>query len=600
MKPIWNNIKTLDHNSNSKIYKIHSLKRLLALTIPHFKKIGLAALCVLLVNAAELIKPYILKLVIDDFLINKAPQSMFYSITSMGILYFLIVALGGMFSFSQVNFINSAAQEIMKDLRTRVFNTIQLLPLSYLDKTSSGRLITRATNDVAALSEMYTDVIINLFKDVFLLIGIVYAMVMLDIKLALISISLVPVMFLFVFLLKNKIKNNFSKMKSLIGRINGFMAENISGMKIIQIFRGEKEKKQEFLKLNGEYFKSTLFQVRMNSILRPASDVFQSISVAILIWYAMGKIYNQTLEIGVLYAFTTYIKQFFNPISDLADNYTTIQSALVSADRIFELLDEEDTLENLDLGRPMEYINGDIEFRNVWFSYNETDWILKDVSFTIKRGETVAFVGETGAGKTTIISLISGFYPIQRGEILIDGININEIKKKDLRRNVSVVLQDVFLFSGDIAKNISLNDNIDIEVINESLEITCALEFVNNLPQGIYSPVMERGSTFSAGEKQLLSFARALAHKPSIFILDEATANIDTHTEKLIQQVIEKVSKHRTTLIIAHRLSTIRNADKIIVLSHGEIVEIGNHNELIKGKGHYKSMIEGNSFKEVI
>lgn len=600
MKPIWSNIKTHDNNSNSKSYKIHSLKRLLALTLPHFKKIGLAALCVLLVNAAELIKPYILKLVIDDFLINKAPQSMFYSITSMGILYFLIVALGGMFSFSQVNFINSAAQEIMKDLRTRVFNTIQLLPLSYLDKTSSGRLITRATNDVAALSEMYTDVIINLFKDVFLLIGIVYAMVMLDIKLALISISLVPIMFLFVFLLKNKIKNNFSKMKSLIGRINGFMAENISGMKIIQIFRGEKEKKQEFLKLNGEYFKSTLFQVRMNSILRPASDVFQSISVAILIWYAMGKIYNQTLEIGVLYAFTTYIKQFFNPISDLADNYTTIQSALVSADRIFELLDEEDTLENLDLGRTMEYINGDIEFRNVWFSYNATDWILKDVSFTIKRGETVAFVGETGAGKTTIISLISGFYPIQRGEILIDGVNINEIRKKDLRRNISVVLQDVFLFSGDIAKNISLNDNIDIEIINKSLEITCALEFVNNLPQGIYSPVMERGSTFSAGEKQLLSFARALAHKPSIFILDEATANIDTHTEKLIQQVIEKVSKHRTTLIIAHRLSTIRNADKIIVLSHGKIVEMGSHNELIKGKGYYKSMIEGNSFKEVI
>lgn len=600
MKPIWNNIKTLKHKSKNKIHKIHSLKRLLSLTLPHMKKILLAAICVVLVNAAELVKPYILKIVIDDFLINKTPETMFYSITSMGVLYFLIVALGGLFSFSQVNFINSAAQDIMKDLRTRVFNTIQLLPLSYLDKTSSGRLITRATNDVAALSEMYTDVIINLFKDIFLLIGIVYAMVILDVKLALISVSLVPIMFFFVFLLKNKIKNNFSKMKSLIGRINGFMAENISGMKIIQIFRGEKEKKEEFLNLNGEYFKSTLFQVRLNSILRPASDVFQSVSVAILIWYAMGKIYNQTLEIGVLFAFTTYIKQFFNPISDLADNYTTIQSALVSADRIFELLDEEDSLEDLDLGIPMKNIKGDIEFKNVWFSYNDNDWILKDVSFTIKSGETAAFVGETGAGKTTIISLISGFYPIQKGEILIDGININEIKKKDLRRNISVVLQDVFLFSGDIQKNISLNDDINIDEIEEALRITCASEFVNNLPLGVNSPVMERGSTFSAGEKQLLSFARALAHDPSIFILDEATANIDTHTEKLIQQVIEKVSRHRTTLIIAHRLSTIRNADKIIVLSGGEIVEMGNHNELIKGKGYYKKMIEGNNFKEVI
>lgn len=600
MKPIWNNIKTLKHRSKNKIHKIHSLKRLLSLTLPHMKKILLAAVCVVLVNAAELVKPYILKIVIDDFLINKTPETMFYSITSMGVLYFLIVALGGLFSFSQVNFINRAAQDIMKDLRTRVFNTIQLLPLSYLDKTSSGRLITRATNDVAALSEMYTDVIINLFKDVFLLIGIVYAMVMLDAKLALISVSLVPIMFFFVFLLKNKIKNNFSKMKSLIGRINGFMAENISGMKIIQIFRGEKEKKDEFLNLNGEYFKSTLFQVRLNSILRPASDVFQSVSVAILIWYAMGKIYNQSLEIGVLFAFTTYIKQFFNPISDLADNYTTIQSALVSADRIFELLDEEDSLEDLDLGIPMKNIMGDIEFKNVWFSYNDSDWILKDVSFTIKSGETAAFVGETGAGKTTIISLISGFYPIQKGEILIDGVNINEIKKKDLRRNISVVLQDVFLFSGDIQKNISLNDDINIDEIEEALRITCASEFVNTLPQGVNSPVMERGSTFSAGEKQLLSFARALAHDPSIFILDEATANIDTHTEKLIQQVIEKVSRHRTTLIIAHRLSTIRNADKIIVLSGGEIVEMGNHNELIKGKGYYKKMIEGNNFKEVI
>ncbi|EQB88132.1 ATP-binding cassette subfamily B protein [Clostridium punense] len=597
---IWNNIKTLKHKSKNKIHKIHSLKRLLSLTLPHMKKILLAAVCVVLVNAAELIKPYILKIVIDDFLINKTPETMFYSITSMGVLYFLIVALGGLFSFSQVNFINRAAQDIMKDLRTRVFNTIQLLPLSYLDKTSSGRLITRATNDVAALSEMYTDVIINLFKDVFLLIGIIYAMVMLDAKLALISVSLVPIMFFFVFLLKNKIKNNFSKMKSLIGRINGFMAENISGMKIIQIFRGEKEKKEEFLNLNGEYFKSTLFQVRLNSILRPASDVFQSVSVAILIWYAMGKIYNQTLEIGVLFAFTTYIKQFFNPISDLADNYTTIQSALVSADRIFELLDEEDSLEDLDLGISMKNIRGDIEFKNVWFSYNDSDWILKDVSFTIKSGETAAFVGETGAGKTTIISLISGFYPIQKGEILIDGVNINEIKKKDLRRNISVVLQDVFLFSGDIQKNISLNDDISIDEIDEALRITCASEFVNTLPQGVNSPVMERGSTFSAGEKQLLSFARAIAHDPSIFILDEATANIDTHTEKLIQQVIEKVSRHRTTLIIAHRLSTIRNADKIIVLSGGEIVEMGNHNELIKGKGYYKKMIEGNNFKEVI
>jgi ATP-binding cassette, subfamily B, multidrug efflux pump len=579
------------HNINSKLNKIHSLTRLLKLTIPHLKKIILAALCVLLVNSAELVKPYILKLVIDDFLVGHKVQRGLYSITSMGILYFSVVAFGGFFAYSQVNLINRAAQEIMRSLRRRVFKTIQLLPLSYLDKTSSGRLITRATNDVEALSEMYTDVIINLFKDVFLLLGIVYTMVAMNLRLALISFVVVPFMFFLVFLLKSKIRNNFVRIKSLIGRINGFMAENISGMRIIQIFRAEEEKRQEFLGLNDQYAKATLFQVRMNSLLRPAADVFQNLAIAILLWYGMGKIADRSLEIGVLYAFTTYIKQFFAPISDLADNYTTIQSALVSADRIFELLDQEGTLEDLDRGISMERMEGNIEFKNVWFSYNDKDWILKDVSFKLERGKTAAFVGETGAGKTTIISLISGFYRVQKGEIFIDGVNVNDISLKDLRRNIAVVLQDVFLFSGNIEKNITLNDEIDEERVRRALGTSCAEEFVSGLPGGIYERVMERGSTLSAGQRQLLSFARAIAHDPPIFILDEATANIDTYTEKLIQRAVENISGTKTTLIIAHRLSTIRNADTIIVLKHGEIVEMGNHEELIKLDGYYRNMI---------
>jgi ATP-binding cassette, subfamily B, multidrug efflux pump len=481
---------------------------------------------------------------------------------------------------------------IVKDLRGRVFRTIQYLPLSYLDKTSSGRLITRATNDIAEISDLYTDVIMNLLKSVFLLIGIIYAMVALNPELALISFAVIPIMAFLVVMIKNKIKENFFNMKHLIGRINGFMAESISGMKIIQIFRAEKEKNAEFLKLNQEYFKTTLIQVRLNSVLKPASDLFQSLAIAILIWYGMGKITHHTLQLGLLYAFTTYIRQFFDPISDVADKYNNIQSALVSTERIFALLQQQDIQEDLETGNSREHLEGVIEFKNVWFSYNNRDWVLKNVSFKAAKGQIIAFVGETGAGKTTIISLVNGFYKIQKGEILIDGININNIKLKDLRKNIAVVLQDVFLFSGNIKDNITLNDPIPEEQVKNALQLSYATTFVDNFPQGIYEPVLERGNTLSSGERQLLSFARALAHNPSIFVLDEATANIDTHTEKLIQKAIENIAKDRTTLIIAHRLSTIRNAAKIIVMKNGEIVELGNHHELMQLGGHYQKMLE--------
>lgn len=596
MKSIWNRLVRNTDSSDISIRKTHSIKQLLRLMLPHKQKVVVSALCALLVNSAELVKPYILKVVIDDFLIGHAPQKGLYSITWMGILYFLVVTLGGALSFAQVNLINRAGQEIMKTLRNSVFKTIQLLPLSYLDKMSSGRLITRVTNDVEALSEMYTDIIINLFKDVFFLIGIVYAMLALNFKLALIAFAIVPVMFFLVFLLKTKIKDNFFRMKVLIGKLNGFMAENISGMKIIQILGGEKEKKEEFLELNDAYFRTTLFQVRLNSFLRPAADIFQNLAISLLIWYGMGRIANHTLEIGVLYAFTTYIKQFFAPISNLADSYTTIQSALVSADRIFELLDQQDILEDLDEGIELDHIEGDIEFKNVWFAYTDDNWVLKDISFRLQKGEMAAFVGQTGAGKTTIINLISGFYTIQRGQILIDGIDISKVRKRDLRRNISAVLQDVFLFSGDIKSNITLNDRIPDHIIQEALEASCALRFVQSLPNGLHEPVMERGSTLSAGQKQLLAFARTIAHEPSIFILDEATANIDTQTERLVQKAIENITKGRTTLVIAHRLSTIRNADIIFVMKDGRIVEKGRHEDLLHLDGYYKNMVYGNEY----
>jgi ATP-binding cassette subfamily B protein len=585
------NLTTNAANLQTKPPKAKTLSRLLKLALPHIKKVILASVCVLLVNGAQLAKPYILKVVIDDFLTKQVVQKGFFSITTMGILYFIAVAMDGFFSIVQVMLINKAGQEIIKNLRSRVFKTIQLLPLWYLDKTSSGKLITRATNDVEALSEMYTDVLISLFQDVFMIIGIIYTMIMINLKLALVSFCVVPLMFLIVFTLKTKIKSNFVKTKGLVGQINGFMAETISGIKLIQMFNGEKEKKEEFLELNNEYFKVTSFQVWMNSFLKPAADVFQSLSVAILIWYGMGKVSSHTVSIGVLYAFTSYIKQFFNPISDIADNYTTIQSAMVSADRIFQLLDQEENLEDLDSGIEMDYFEGNIEFKNVWFSYNNKDWILKDISFTLNKGQTAAFVGETGAGKTTIISLINGFYKVQKGEILIDGVNINDIKKRNLRNNISVVLQDVFLFSETIEKNITLNDNFEKVEIEKALEISHVKDIIDGFSKEINESIMERGNTFSAGQKQLISLARAIVHNPSIFVLDEATANIDTQTEALIQKAIDNITKDRTTLIIAHRLSTIRNSDIIIVLKSGKILEMGSHDMLMKHDGYYKDLI---------
>ena len=575
------------------------LSRLLPFLKPQLKNLILCLLMVLLVNAAELIKPYILEIVIDRYLTAGRPDSGWDAVWFFALSYLLCAALSSLLSVTEAVKVNRMGQSILMDIRRRVFTHIQHMSMATLDRFSSGRLVTRATNDVETLNELFSDVLVNLFKDIFMLIGIVAVMLCINWRLALAAFAVVPLIALITVLVRGRLRRNFVLLKSLTGRINGFFAENMSGMRLVQIFRKEKEKHDEFSALNTAYYHSARTQVRMNSLMRPLVEVVNQLGIAILIWYGCKQIGLGTLEIGVLYAFTNYIKQFFDPINDLAEKYTTISSAVVSTDRIFELLDDDAQLEDTVSGQDVPKVCGRVEFRHVWFAYTGENWVLKDVSFTVEPGQSFAFVGETGAGKSTIISLLSRFYAPQKGQILLDGRDISLLSLEQLRRHVAVVLQDVFLFSGSISENVRLgNREITDEQVDRALRLACARDFIDRLPQGMDTPVTERGSTFSAGQRQLLSFARAIAHDPAVFVLDEATASIDTETEQLIQRSVTSVSRGRTTLIIAHRLSTIRACDCICVLHDGRIVEQGNHARLLSLNGAYARLCRAQSEQE--
>ena len=575
------------------------LSRLLPFLKPQLKNLVLCLLMVLLVNAAELIKPYILEIVIDRYLTAGRRDSGWDAVWFFALSYLLCAALSSLLSVTEAVKVNRMGQSILMDIRRRVFTHIQHMSMATLDRFSSGRLVTRATNDVETLNELFSDVLVNLFKDIFMLIGIVAVMLWINWRLALAAFAVVPLIALITVLVRGRLRRNFVLLKSLTGRINGFFAENMSGMRLVQIFRKEKEKHDEFSALNTAYYHSARTQVRMNSLMRPLVEVVNQLGIAILIWYGCKQIGLGTLEIGVLYAFTNYIKQFFDPINDLAEKYTTISSAVVSTDRIFELLDDDAQLEDTVSGQDVPKVCGRVEFRHVWFAYTGENWVLKDVSFTVEPGQSFAFVGETGAGKSTIISLLSRFYAPQKGQILLDGRDISLLSLEQLRRHVAVVLQDVFLFSGSISENVRLgNREITDEQVDRALRLACARDFIDRLPQGMDTPVTERGSTFSAGQRQLLSFARAIAHDPAVFVLDEATASIDTETEQLIQRSVTSVSRGRTTLIIAHRLSTIRACDCICVLHDGRIVEQGNHARLLSLNGAYARLCRAQSEQE--
>ncbi len=574
---------------SEKAYDSRLMKRLLKFAKKYWYLFLLAVIFLFAATLVDLARPYLMGIAIDDYI----KKSNISALNRMGVYFVLLVAAGFVFNLLQIYVLSYAGQYIIYNIRQLVFSHLQKLPLSYFDRNPIGRLVTRITNDTETLNDMYTNVLITLLKDFAILLGAVIIMFRLNSSLTWITLAAMPVVLILTVIFRLRIRKVYRNVRTAIARVNSAISENISGMRIIQLFNKEKPNFERFDKIGKAYYKASMNEVVTFGLFRPVIEMVASLTIALLIWNGGGKVIDNSMEFGVLYALINYISLLFQPINDLAEKYNILQSSMAASERIFMILDTPAEEDAGSLEFDAEAAAGDIEFKNVWFAYNDENWVLKDVSFRVPAGRTIAIVGHTGAGKTSIINLLSRFYEIQRGEILINGINIKNVQKASLRKAIGVVLQDVFLFSGRLNDNIRLNEeSITDEKLQEAARYVNADGFISRLPNGYNEEVMERGSTFSSGQRQLLAFARALAFDPDILVLDEATSNIDTETEILIQDALTKLTKNRTTIVIAHRLSTIQHADKIIVLHKGKVHESGTHQELLAAKGMYYSLYQ--------
>lgn len=556
-----------------------------------------SALFVVALIGVELYKPIIIGNAIDNYISSYGQTGMgmeeaYRGILYAGGLYALMLLLGFAFNASNNWILQNVGQSIIYRMREEVFAHIHSLSVHFFNTQPVGKLVTRVSNDTEAVNELFSQILAKLFKNTVKIIGFAVVMLSINVKMALYSFLLLPFVTALTFLFRYLSRKAYRITRTRITELNTFLSEHISGMKLIQIFAREKEKYEEFEWKSGLLFKANWRETIIFAIFRPAIYMLSVIAMAVVIGQGSAFVLAGTVSLGTLFVFINYISSFFEPIQELAEQFGTLQSSLASAEKIFSILDEKPEIVNPENPGSVR-ITGRIEFRHVWFAYEKEDYILKDVSFTIAPGEKAAFVGATGAGKSSILNLIGRYYDVQKGEILIDGVNIKEIDKDALRRAIGQVQQDVFIFTGDIKGNISLdNEEIPREEIERAARIVNADSFINKMPQGFDEPVTERGSTLSAGQRQLLSFARTLAYKPTILVLDEATANIDTETESLITQALEKLMEGRTTIMVAHRLSTIQHADKIIVMHKGEIKESGSHQELLQMDGMYKKLYD--------
>lgn len=516
----------------------------------------------------------------------------FTGICRAALLYLGALLAGFVLNALQTYMLQKLGQDIIYKMREELFAHIHSLSLSFFNTQPVGKLVTRVTNDTEAVNEMFSSVLVRLFKNIVKIIGYAVVMLSINVKLAGYSFLLLPLIGVLTFVFRYLSRQAYRMTRNKITDINTFLSENISGMKLIQIFTREKEKYAEFEDKSKGLYRASYREMMIFAIFRPIIYLLSIAALAIIIGRGGSLVLGGTISIGTLYIFINYISSFFDPIQELAEQFGTLQSSIASAEKVFQILDVKPEIVNPT--HPVDVkIDGKIEFKNVWFAYEKDEYILKDVSFTINPGEKVAFVGATGAGKSSILNLIGRYFDIQKGEILIDGVNIKDIDTNVLRGAIGQVQQDVFLFTGDIKSNISLrNENITIDEIKAAAKYVNADSFISKMPGGYDEPVTERGSTLSAGQRQLISFARTLAYKPSILVLDEATANIDTETESLITEAMEKLMTGRTTIMVAHRLSTIQHADKIMVMDKGRIVESGNHQELLAQNGVYRKLYE--------
>ena len=565
------------------------LKRLFSYLKPHKKLLFVALFFLALTVVGDMLGPYLIKVFIDDYLM---PGNIVYKpVMTLAVSYFVIQVLNIFITYFQTIKFQELALKIIQQLRIDVFSKIHKLGMRYFDQVPAGSIVSRATNDTEAIKDMFVSVLISFVQAAFLIVGVYIAMFLLNAKLALFMLLILPIVIYIIYLYRKMSSVVYMRMREKLGQLNAKLSETLSGMSIVQAFRQEKRFNDDFDEVNEEHYQAMLANMKMNSLLlRPVIDLVYFAAIIILLFYFGWTSFDTAVEVGVVYAFVTYMNRFFDPINQMMERLALFQQAIVAASRVFKLMDEQE-LEPKQLAKPLAVTNGHIEFKNVSFSYDGERDVLKNISFTVNPGETVALVGHTGSGKSSIINLLMRFYEFERGDILVDGESIKDYSQQELRDKMGLVLQDPFLFYGTVESNIRLySENLNLSDVKEAAEFVQAADFIESLPDGYQSRVTERGSTFSSGQRQLIAFARTVATNPKVLVLDEATASIDTETEVGIQQSLEKMRKGRTTIAIAHRLSTIQDAEQILVLHKGEIVERGTHQELLAHKGLYEKM----------